>query len=68
MAAQSPHVCCLGQSGRHLLGMSISHFDPLADLRTARALNPYAADKRHLGAGEFAELTRDKSYYQETQR
>jgi hypothetical protein len=48
--------------------MSISHFDPLADLRTARALNPYAADKRHLGAGEFAELTRDKSYYQETQR
>src|ERR1700689_790325 len=26
MAAQSPHVCCPGQRGRHLLGMSISHF------------------------------------------
>ena len=26
MAVQSPHVCCRGQSGRHLLGMSISHF------------------------------------------
>src|SRR3984885_814597 len=24
----SPHVRCRGQSGRHLLGMSISHFDP----------------------------------------
>jgi hypothetical protein len=28
MASQSPHVCCLGQRGRHPLGMSISHFDP----------------------------------------
>jgi uncharacterized protein YhfF len=29
MAAQSPpHVCRLGQSGRHPLGTSISHFDP----------------------------------------
>jgi hypothetical protein len=28
MAVQSPHVCCRGQSGKHLLGMSISHFDP----------------------------------------
>jgi hypothetical protein len=26
MAAQSPHVCCPGQRGRNLLGMSISHF------------------------------------------
>ena len=29
MAVQSPHVCCREQSGKHLLGMSISHFDPL---------------------------------------
>ena len=28
MAVQSPHVCCRGQSGKFLLGMSISHFDP----------------------------------------
>jgi hypothetical protein len=26
-AAQSSHVCCLGHRGRHLLGMSISHFE-----------------------------------------
>jgi hypothetical protein len=24
----SSYVCCLGQSGKHLLAMSISHFDP----------------------------------------
>jgi hypothetical protein len=28
MAAQSQRVCCLVQSGRQLLEMSISHFDP----------------------------------------
>jgi hypothetical protein len=28
MAVQSPHVCCRGQSGKHLLGMRISHVDP----------------------------------------
>jgi hypothetical protein len=28
IAVQLPHVCYLGQSGRHPLGMSISHFDP----------------------------------------
>jgi hypothetical protein len=31
-AAQLPHVCCLVQSGRQLLEMSISHFDPSATL------------------------------------
>jgi hypothetical protein len=28
MSMQSPHVCCWGQSGPHLLEGSISHFDP----------------------------------------
>jgi hypothetical protein len=36
MAAQSPHVCCLGRSGRHPLRISISHFDP--DVWSGRAL------------------------------
>jgi hypothetical protein len=28
MAVLSPHVYCRGQSGKNLLAMSISHFDP----------------------------------------
>ena len=32
MAVQSPHVCCRAQSGKHLLGASISHFDRAAKL------------------------------------
>jgi hypothetical protein len=28
IAVQPPHVCCRSQSGKHVLGESISHFDP----------------------------------------
>ena len=40
MAVQSPHVCCRGQSGKHLLGMSISHFDPERKSLWPRGLIP----------------------------
>ena len=35
-AGWSEDVCCLGQSGRHPLGMSISHFDPQRTLEGHR--------------------------------
>src|SRR6266446_1935358 len=43
MLEQSPHVCCRGQSGSHLLAWSISEFDPSRKSSTPFAVTYEAA-------------------------